>query len=52
MTLIAIFGLEDPEVLEARTMVENIQAGEVRTHLISKDNLESTTNFAKKVSII
>jgi cation transport ATPase len=52
MTLIAIMGIADPEVAEARSTIENLQAGEIRTHLITKDSLAAAKIFAKKTSFI
>jgi hypothetical protein len=52
MTLIAIMGIQDHEEPEARTNIENLQAGEINCHLVSIDPIESCKLFAKKVSII
>lgn len=52
MTLIAIMGIDDPEIEEAKTTIENLQAGNIRCHLISKDSVIATKKFAMKVSII
>jgi cation transport ATPase len=52
MTLIAVMGIADPEVAEARSTIENLQAGEIRTHLITKGSLAASKIFAKKTSFI